>query len=79
MTGIVNGESVPFTKLSRSLEMRPLRAFIITSICSFIACISAKIGGGVVSITALWPFRSPSFGAVPLVFLLDVVSCVPLT
>ena len=48
--GVVNGESVLFTKSSRSLETRPLRAFIITSICSFIACISAKIGGGAVSI-----------------------------
>ena len=46
---IVNGELVLFTKLSRSLETHPLRAFIITSICSFIACISAKIGGGAVS------------------------------
>ena len=46
---IVNGESVLFTKLSRLLETRPLRAFIIASIYSFIACISAKIGGGVVS------------------------------
>ena len=50
MTGIVNGESVLFTKSSRSLEMRPFRAFIITSIYSFIACISVKIGGGAVSI-----------------------------
>ena len=46
---IVNSESVLFTKSSRSLETRPLRAFIITSICSFIAGISATIGGGVVS------------------------------
>ena len=45
--GIVNGESVLFTKSSRSLETCPLRAFIIASICSFIACISAKIGGRV--------------------------------
>ena len=49
MTKIVNSESVLFTKSSRSLEARPLKAFIITSICSFIACISAKIGGGAVS------------------------------
>ena len=48
--GTVNGESVLFSKSSRSLETRPLRAFIITSICSFIACVSAKIGGGAVSI-----------------------------
>ena len=47
--GTVNGESVLFTKSSRSLETRPLRAFIITSICSFIAYIFAKIGGGAVS------------------------------
>ena len=30
-------------------------------------------------VTALWPFRSPSFGTVTLVFLLDVVSCIFLT
>ena len=46
---IVNGESVLFTKSSRSLEARPLKAFIITSICSFITCISATIGGGAIS------------------------------
>ena len=45
----VNGESVLFTKSSRSLDIRPLRAFIITSICSFIACIFAIIGGGIAS------------------------------
>ena len=45
----VNGESVLLTKSSRSLDTRPLRAFIMTSICSFIACISAMIGGGVAS------------------------------
>ena len=45
----VNGESVLFTKSSRSLDTRPLRAFIMTSICSFIAYISAMIGGGVAS------------------------------
>ena len=49
LTEVVNGESVLFTKSSRSLDTRPLRAFIITSICSFIACISATIGGGAVS------------------------------
>ena len=42
----VNGESVLFTKSSRSLDTRPLRAFIIISICSFITCIFAIIGGG---------------------------------
>ena len=38
MTEVVNGESVLFTKSLRSLDTRPLRVFIITSICSFIAC-----------------------------------------
>ena len=47
--GGVNSESVLFTKSSRSLETRPLRAFIITSICSFIGFISAIIGGGIAS------------------------------
>ena len=46
---VVNSESVLFTKSSRSLDTRPLRAFIITSICSFIACISTTIGGGAIS------------------------------
>ena len=46
---VVNGESILFTKSLRSLDTHPLRAFIITSICSFIACISATIGGGAVS------------------------------
>ena len=45
----VNGESVRLTKSSRSLDTHPLRAFIITSICSFIACISATIGDGAIS------------------------------
>ena len=46
--GIVNGESVLFTKSLRPLETRPLRAFIMTSICSFIACISVRMGGGAI-------------------------------
>ena len=46
----VNSESVLFTKLSWSQDTRPLKAFIITSICSFIACISTTIGGGAVSV-----------------------------
>ena len=46
---VVNGESVQLMRSSRSLDTRPLRAFIITSICSFIACISAKTGGRVAS------------------------------
>ena len=45
----VNGESVQFTRSSRSLDTLPLRAFIMTSICSFMACNSAIISGGVVS------------------------------
>ena len=45
----VNDESVLFTKSSRSLDTHPLRAFIMTSICSFITCISTIIGGGVAS------------------------------
>ena len=46
---VVNGESVLFTKSSRSLDAHPLRAFIIISICSFITSIFATIGGGAVS------------------------------
>ena len=49
LTEVVNGESVLFTKSSRSLDTRPLRAFIITSICSFITCISVTISGGALS------------------------------
>ena len=49
LTERVNGESILFTKSSRLLDTLPLRAFIITSICSFITCISTIIGGGVAS------------------------------
>ena len=49
LTEAVNSESVRLTRSSRSLDTHPLRVFIMTSICSFIACISAIIGGGVVS------------------------------
>ena len=49
LTEAVNGESVRLTRSSRSLDIRPLRVFIMTSICSFIVCISATIGGGAVS------------------------------
>ena len=49
LTKEVNGESVLFTKSSRSLDTLPFRAFIVTSICSFTACISSIIGGGVAS------------------------------
>ena len=45
----VNGESVRLTRSSRSLDTRLLRAFIITSICSFMAYISAITSGEVVS------------------------------
>ena len=67
----------------------------MTSIYSFIAYISAKIGGGAVSMReGMLKFRrldllgsllpsglpgSPSFGIVTLVFLLNIVSCVSLT
>ena len=46
----VNGELVRLTRSSRLLDTHPLRAFIITSICSFIACISMTTGGGVASV-----------------------------
>ena len=46
---VVNGELVLFNKSSRSLDTRPLKAFFLTSIYSFIACISVTIGGEVVS------------------------------
>ena len=49
MTVVVNGELVLFNKSSRSLDTRPLKAFFLTSIYSFIACISATIGGEAVS------------------------------
>ena len=49
LTEVVNGELILFTKSSRSLDTRPLRVFIMTSICSFIACISATIGHRAVS------------------------------
>ena len=48
-TAAVNEESVRLMRSSRSLDTRPLKEFIITSICSFIACISTKTGGGVAS------------------------------
>ena len=62
---VVNGESVLFTKSSRSLDTRPLKAFIITSIFSFIACISVTIGGGAVSMRdgRLKFYRSGLLGA----------------
>ena len=50
LTEAVNEESIRLTRSSRSLDTRPLRAFIITSIRSYIACISATTGGGVSSV-----------------------------
>ena len=50
LTEAMNGESVRLTRSSRSLDTHPLKAFIITSICSFIACISTATGGGVISV-----------------------------
>ena len=76
LTEVVNGESVLFTKSSRSLDTRPLRAFIITSICSFIACISATIGGGAISIRdgRLRFCRSGLLGVLcPMAFLVPFV------
>ena len=49
LTEAVNGESIRLIRSSRSLDTRPLRVFIITSSCSFIACILATTGGGVIS------------------------------
>ena len=46
---VVKGELVRWTKLSRSLDTRPLRAFIIRSICSLIIYISATMWGGAMS------------------------------
>ena len=46
---LVKGESVRWTKSSRSLNTHPLRAFIIKSICSLIIYISATMWGGAMS------------------------------
>ena len=54
VTNVVKGESVWWTKSSRSLNTHPLRAFIIKSICSFIICISATIWGGTASTANEW-------------------------
>ena len=65
MTEVVNGESVQFTRSSRLVDTRPLRAFIMTSICSFIVCISVIIGGGAKSMRdgRLMFCRSSQLGA----------------
>ena len=44
----MNGELVLRTRSLRSLDTRPLRAFIMKSICSFIICISATMWSGAV-------------------------------
>ena len=49
MTGTVKGESVQWTSLSRSLNTRPLRVFIMKSIISFIISISTTMCGKTVS------------------------------
>ena len=51
---VVNGELVRWTRSSRSLDTRPLRAFIIKSIHSFIIYISATMWRGAVSVTDGW-------------------------
>ena len=48
VTDVVNGELVRWTKSSKSLNTRPLRAFIMKSISSFIIYISTTMWGGVV-------------------------------
>ena len=59
---MVKGESVRWTKSLRSLDTRPLRAFIIRFIHSFIICISATIWGRVMSAVdgrlRVWSFWS---------------------
>ncbi|KAL0012771.1 hypothetical protein SO802_007879 [Lithocarpus litseifolius] len=62
---VVKGESVRWTNSSRSLDARPLRAFIMKSIHSFIICISTIMYGGVVSATdeRLVSYRSCLLGA----------------
>ena len=51
---VVKGESVRWTKSSRSLDTRPLRVFIIKSIHSLIICISATMWGGTMSAVDGW-------------------------
>ena len=54
LTDMVNGESVRWTKSSRSLNTLSLSAFIIKSIRSFIICISATMWGGAVTVMDGW-------------------------
>ena len=46
---MVKGESIQWTKSSRSLDTRPLKVFIIRSIHSLIICISTTMWGGAMS------------------------------
>ena len=54
MIGAVKGESVQWTNSLRLLDTRPLRAFIMKSICSFIICTSVTMCGGVVYVVDGW-------------------------
>ena len=87
----MNGESVQWTRSSRSLDTRPLKAFIMKSILSFIICISATIWGRAISIPVgrlvsccscllrAWPFLVPYFCAgCFLIFLLGILRRIPL-
>ena len=47
---MVKGESVQWTKSTRSFDSHPLRAFIIRSIRSLIICIFATMWGGAMSV-----------------------------
>ena len=50
----VKGEFVWWTNSSRSFDTRPLRAFIMKSILSFIICISVTICSGAVFVMDGW-------------------------
>ena len=79
MTEAVNGESIRWTKSSRSLDTCPLWAFIMKSIRSFIIYILTTMWGGTVSVTngQLVSCRSGLLGALltfrPFWFLLSVL------
>ena len=60
VTWVVNGESVQWTNSSKLLDTRPLMAFIIKSIFSFIICISWAMHAALTSISkgrlvSFWP------------------------
>ena len=65
VTDAVNGESIWWTKSSRSLGTCPLSAFIMKSIHSFIICISATMWGGAIFVAngRLVSYRSCLLGA----------------